>query len=101
MTTPTSSVNNRSRHETIISQTSREASLCRFFTLVSQPSPLVFIETILYIVFNLQSFKEEFEHTKRIIRIRKSKNRQDNDQRKKYKRTNNDLENIHIQLKIE
>jgi hypothetical protein len=31
MTTPTSSVNNRSRYETIISQTSREASLCRIF----------------------------------------------------------------------
>jgi hypothetical protein len=36
------------------------------------------------------------------IRIRKSKkNRQHNDQKKKYKRTNNDLQNIHIKLKIE
>jgi hypothetical protein len=50
-----------------------------FFTLVSQPASLVFIETIRYIVFNLQSFKEEFETTKRVIRIRKSKNRQHND----------------------
>ena len=31
MTTPTSSVNNRSRHETIISETGREASLGRTF----------------------------------------------------------------------
>jgi hypothetical protein len=29
------------------------------------------------------------------------KNRQHNGQKKKYKRTNNDLENIHIKLKIE
>ena len=42
---------------------------------------------------------EEFEDTKGVIRIRKSKkNRQHNDQRK---RTNNDLQNIHIKLKIE
>ena len=72
-----------------------------FFTLVSQPASLIFIEAIRYIVFNLQSFKEKFEHTKQVIRIRKSKNRQENDQRKKYKRTNNDLQNIHIKLKIE
>ena len=35
------------------------------------------------------------------IRIRKSKNRQHNLQKKKYKRTNNDLQNIHIKLKME
>jgi len=45
---------------------------------------------------------EEFEDTKGVIRIRKSKkNRQHNGQKKKYKRTNNDLQNIHIKLKIE
>ena len=39
--------------------------------------------------------KEEFQDTKGVIRIRKSeKNRQ-------HKRTNNDLQNIHIKLKIE
>ena len=38
---------------------------------------------------------EEFEDTKRVIRIRKSKkDRQHNGQ--KYKRTNNDLQNKHI-----
>ena len=38
--------------------------------------------------------------TKGVIRIRISKkNRQHNGQRKKYKRTNNDLQNIHIKLK--
>jgi hypothetical protein len=44
---------------------------------------------------------EEFEDTKGSIRIHISKkNRQHNGQKKKYKRTNNDLENIHIKLKI-
>ena len=47
-------------------------------------------------------FQEEFEDTKGVIRIRKSKmNRQLNVQQKKYKRINNDLQNIHIKLKIE
>ena len=46
--------------------------------------------------------EEEFEDTKGAIRICISeKNRQHNDQNKKYKRTNNDLQNIHIKLKIE
>jgi peptidyl-tRNA hydrolase len=44
---------------------------------------------------------EELEDTKGVIRIRKSKkNRQHNGQKKKDKRTNNDLQNIHIKLKI-
>jgi hypothetical protein len=41
--------------------------------------------------------EEEFEDTKGVIRIRISKkNRQHNGQKKKYKRTNNDLQNIHV-----
>ena len=41
--------------------------------------------------------KEEFEDTNGVIRIRLSKkNRQHNDQTKIIKRTNNDLQNIHI-----
>ena len=36
---------------------------------------------------------EEFEGTKMVIRIRKSKDREQNGQRRKYKRTNNDLQN--------
>ena len=44
--------------------------------------------------------KEEFEDTKGVIRIRKSKkDRQKNGQKKKEKRTNNDLQNINIKLK--
>jgi hypothetical protein len=35
---------------------------------------------------------------KGVIRTHKSKNRQHNGQTKKYKRTNNDLQNIHIKL---
>jgi hypothetical protein len=49
----------------------------------------------------LNLFLEEFEDTKGVIRIRKWKNRQHNDQMKKNKRTNKDLQNIHIKLKIE
>jgi hypothetical protein len=51
------------------------------------------------------SFKdneEGFEDTKGAIRISISKkNRQHNGQEEKDKRTNNDLQNIHIKLKIE
>jgi hypothetical protein len=47
--------------------------------------------------------QEECEDTKGVIRIHKSKkNIQHNGQKeKKYKRKNNDLQNIHIKLKIE
>ena len=45
--------------------------------------------------------KEEFEDTKWVIKIRISKNRQHNGQKKKYKGTNNDLQNIHIKPTIE
>ena len=45
---------------------------------------------------------EEFEYIKGVIRICMSKkNRQHNGQKKKYKRTNSDLQNIHIKQKIE
>jgi len=62
---------------------------------------------VIYSLWNLQFLnnvifiKEELVDTKEIIRIRISKNRQYNGQKKKYKRTNNDLQNIHIKLKIE
>ena len=46
--------------------------------------------------------QEEFEDTNGVTRIRKSKkNRQHNGQKKKDKMTNNDLQTIHIKLKIE
>jgi hypothetical protein len=55
-----------------------------------------------HIVQSLVFHEEEFEDTKGAIRIRiLKKNRQHNGQKKKYKRTNNDLQNIHIKLKIE
>ena len=41
-----------------------------------------------------------FEDTKGVMKIRKSKNRQHNSQKKKDKNTNNDLQNIQIKLKI-
>ena len=37
---------------------------------------------------------EEFEDTEEVIRICKSKDRQNNGRKKKFKRTNNDLQNI-------
>jgi hypothetical protein len=44
----------------------------------------------------------KLEDIKEVIRIRKSKkDRQRNGQKKQDKRTNNDLYNIHIKLKIE
>ena len=46
--------------------------------------------------------QDEFDDTKGESRIRKSnKNRQHGDQKKKYKRTKNNLQNIHIKLKTE
>ena len=45
-------------------------------------------------------FYKEFEDTKGATRNRISKkNRQHNGQKKKYKRTNNDLQNMHIQTR--
>jgi hypothetical protein len=42
--------------------------------------------------------EEEFDDNKEVIRIRKPKNRQDNGERKKDKGTNNDQQNIHINI---
>ena len=48
-------------------------------------------------VFSLCLFKKSLKIPKEVIRIRISKkNRQHYGQKKKYKRTNNDLQNIHI-----
>jgi len=44
--------------------------------------------------------EDEFEDTKGLIRIRKSKDRQHNDQKKKDQRTNDNLQNITNKLKI-
>jgi hypothetical protein len=53
-------------------------------------------------IINTVQLEGEFEDTKGVIRICKwKKNRQRNGQKKKYKRTNNNLQNIHIKLKIE
>jgi hypothetical protein len=50
---------------------------------------------------HLSSKREEFVNNKRVIRIRISKrNRQHNGQKKKDKRTNNDLQILHRKLKI-
>ena len=66
---------------------------------------LLLLTNCIWISYNVHRYgtnsKKEFEDTKGVIRIRKSKNRQYNGQKKKHKRTNNDLQNIHIKLKIE
>jgi hypothetical protein len=49
--------------------------------------------------YDKDTFIIHVEDTKGVIRIRKSKDRQHNGQ--KEKRTNNDLQSIHIKLKIE
>ena len=70
--------------------------------LFSSTWHLLYILTCIIIQQKHFDQQEEFEDTKEVIRIRISKkNRQHNDQKKKYKRTNNDLQNIHIKLKIE
>jgi hypothetical protein len=43
--------------------------------------------------------EEEFEDTKELIRIRKSNDRQHNDQKRKIKRKNNDLQNLTHKMK--
>jgi len=63
----------------------------------------IIVDLKLKVQYTLYSdVQEEFEDTKWGIRIRISKkNRQHNGQKKKYKETNNDLQNIHIKLKID
>jgi hypothetical protein len=48
---------------------------------------------------NLQS-QEEFEDTKGVIRICKSKNRKHNGQKKKDRKKNNNLQNITIEIDL-
>jgi hypothetical protein len=48
-----------------------------------------------------QIFDLSYSMSLKESRICKSKDRQYNDQKKKYKRTNNNLHNIHKKLKIE
>ena len=69
----------------------------------------VFINDKIHFIFQIRTIRtlqqilpEEFEDIKGVIRICKSKkNRQHNGQKKKYKKTNNELQNIYIKQKIE
>ena len=57
--------------------------------------------TLCNVEINVFDVQEEFEDTKGVIRIRiTKKNRQHNGQKKKYKRTNIDLQTIQIKLTI-
>ena len=65
-------------------------------------SPSVLSMGFIMLVNVINNLYEEFEDTKGVIRIRKSKkDRQHNDQKKKDKMTNNDLQNIDIKPDIE
>ena len=82
----------------VVSHTSRLLSLSNIITHMS----LIMPPCLHYFDFaNDKSWYEEFEDIKRVIRIRKSNDRQHNGQKKKYKETNKDLQNIHIKLKME
>jgi hypothetical protein len=75
-------------------------------TFLDVPCPVFcnpWIVSLIVMKGNIENIsKEEFEDNKGVIRIRISKkNRQYNGQMKTHKRTNNDLQNIHIKLKIE
>jgi hypothetical protein len=90
----------------VSSQESERSFICvlwYWFLLLSKILLLIlelFRQCGIFLLFIL--FEEEFEDTKGAIRIRISKkNRQHSGQKKKYKRTNNDLQNIHIKLKID
>jgi hypothetical protein len=65
--------------------------------------PTILYGTTIYLTSNIiNHMSEDFEDTNGVVRIRISKkNRQHNGQKKKYKRTNIDLQNVHIKLKIE
>jgi len=53
-------------------------------------------------MIQMSTQKEEFEDTKGVIRIRIwKKDIQHSGQKERDKRTNNDLQNIHMKLKIE
>jgi hypothetical protein len=53
----------------------------------------------IHIDIQIHLSREEFEGTKGVIILRKSKDRQHNGQKKKEKRTNNDLQNITYKTK--
>ena len=76
------------------------ASLTGRFNVASDQltTASLFLKTVIYVNC---VYQEKFEDTKEAIIIRKSKNRQHKVQKKKYKRTHNDLQNIHIKLTIE
>ena len=63
-------------------------------TLSTVPLPVM-----MHCCIVIAMYQKEFGDTKEVIRIRKSKkDRQHDGQKKKYERTNNDLQNIHIKL---
>jgi hypothetical protein len=70
-----------------------------FFYESVSVNQLYFVCIYTGIHFGHHQLKEEFAEG--VIRIRKSKDRQHNDEKRENKRTYNDLQNIPIKLKIE
>jgi hypothetical protein len=70
-----------------------------FFYESVSVNQLYFVCIYTGIHFGHHQLKEEFAEG--VIRIRKSKDRQHNDEKREHKRTYNDLQNIPIKLKIE
>ena len=76
--------------------------LTELYPYTTDINPLISLGGIVSINELTLTLEEEFEDNKGVIRIRISKkNRQHNGQKKKYKRTKNDLQNIYRKLNIE
>ena len=73
---------------------------CHFFEFVVTHCILFYLFPIEINTTYILLYTEHINIYYFLIRISK-KNRKHNCQKKKYKRTNNDLQNIHIKLKIE
>ena len=81
-------------------------SLFQYFTSLSSVATVQHHQRMVFtfhsvVLSSTMIFKteEEFEDTKGVIRIRKSKDRQHNGQKKRDKRTNNDLRNTTHKIK--
>ena len=62
----------------------------------------MYIKLDIYVlILILRTVSKEFEDTKGVIKIRKSKNWQHNGQKKKVQKDKQRLQNIHIKLNIE
>ena len=83
---------NRRTNLQAITHVGKQMARMRLWTDVLMATKSKGIDGYCWIIYLL--LQEELEDTKEVIRIRKSKDRQRNNQKKRVKRTNNDLQNI-------